>query len=75
MVDSFPVPHPPVQYIASYKGVHASGLGTRDGAHQWAGLSARPRRRLWTRAPESGFSPADGRVVFITGLPTDACVF
>ena len=57
------------------EGVHASGLGTRVGPHQWAGLSARLRRRLWTRPPESGFSPGGGRVVFITGLPTDACVF
>ena len=24
-----------------HEGVHASGLGTRDGAHQWARLSAR----------------------------------
>ena len=74
-IDSVPVPHPAVQYIASYEGVHASSLGTRDGPHEWVGLSARPRRRLWTRALDSGFFPASGRVVFITGLPTDACGF
>ena len=58
-----------------YEAFHASGLGTCDGPHQWAGLSTRLRRRLWTRGHESGFSPAGGRVVFITGLPTDACDF
>ena len=75
IIDPFPVPQPAVKYIASYIGVHASRLGKRDGPHQWAGLSARPWRRLWTRAPESGFSPAGGREFFMAGLPTDACVF
>ena len=30
---------------------------------------------VFGRAPESGFYPASGRVVFITGLPTEALVF